>query len=145
MQLDFTGPLEAIRAAMAAAVDPLPVFIGPLPPQDGVALVATGGPVESDMAGNYYARVGIQVNSKGISQGAALTAMATALDAVRWFQAEGDSWVITGISMTRPMAYLGPDTMHFELYAAGITARMAFERIDDPAQAPQGESEEAGA
>jgi hypothetical protein len=119
--------MEAMRAAMAEAVAPLPVFVGPLPPRAGIALVAAGGPVESDLAGNYYARASFQVNSKGESHQEALNALAAALDAVRWLTASGETWQITGVSATRPPAYMGPDTMNFEIYAAGIQARMVFE------------------
>lgn len=130
--LEYIRLTEALRARIADKTG-AETYVGLLPPRAGVSVGHVGGSSERDLAGNSYEQPVFQITAKGETTPGALELITKALDAVDGFEADDDVWQITGVSLRRTPAFLGPDGSGFVLYSAAVVCRV-FRRgnyVDD--------------
>lgn len=137
INLDYSGPLEAIRARIEADAAPIKAFVGVLPPTEGVSLVLTGGAVRHDYAGNVQAPLQFAINAKAKGAQEAADMLAVAQSVIHRLTMETAAWQLTGVSVQRGPAQAGLDPQGYTLLTSSATARLVY--WHDP------ESEEAGA
>lgn len=126
INLDYTGPLEAIRAKIEEYAPGVKAFVGILPPNAGVSLVMTGGAVRHDFAGNIAVPLQFAINAKAKSAEAAADMLAQAHAAVHRLTLSGDGWQMTGVSVQRGPAQAGMDPQGWTLLTSSATARLMY-------------------
>ena len=126
INLDYTGPLEAIRAKIEEYAPGVKAFVGVLPTGAGVSLVVTGGAVRHDYAGNVSVPLQFAVNAKAKGAEAAADLLAQAHAAINRLTLSGDGWQMTGLSVQRAPAQAGMDPQGWTLLTSSATARLFY-------------------
>lgn len=73
--------------------------IGFIPPNGGVALSYAGGTIKTDMVGNSYGDMRINVSAKSGTQNECAEMIDAACSAIQRMKAESDGWQISGGSL----------------------------------------------
>lgn len=96
---------------------------GPLPPNGGLALIASGGSEEKYMDGSGLLKLPITMYAKAKTQSAALAMLAEAHTVVEWYAKRGKTWQMTGVSIKRPPMLMGQDSAGYWIYNSVIEVR----------------------
>lgn len=101
------------------------VVVGALPPEGGLALVLSGGTANSYAAGDSLLKLNVAVSSKTREQMDALALLVQACTCVKaGFDAETDTWQVTGASILRLPTLLGQDSAGWWMYGCNVEIRV---------------------
>ena len=123
--LNYDEVTEAVRERLETALG-VPVFVGALPPNGGMALTVNSGTVQRDMAGNAFCRLRIGVNAKAAGQPDVVQAMGEAHAALIDMTAETKDWQLTGISVTSAPAVATLDAAGNYITMSQTEVRVTF-------------------
>ena len=116
-----SGALAYLQAQMAGWTD-LPVFIGTMPPGNGVALLPSAGRLQRDMTGGGVYRMTAALNARHTDQQAAIAALDRLHYEINRMPARqsGDGWQLTGAITETAPSLIGRDEDGAWLYGSTI-------------------------
>ena len=115
--------LEALRELIDAQGGCAPVTVGPMPPENGIAMFPAAGRVtQATLAGDAAVTLDVALNARYASQAAALEALCALHEALTRLHAlpAGNGWRMTGIRTATLPAYADQEGGQW-LYGSALT------------------------
>lgn len=125
MTQNYRPIMEAVLARVKESY--VNSVIGFIPPNGGVALSYAGGTIKTDMVGNSYGDMRINVSAKSGTQNECAEMIDAACSAIQRMKAESEGWQISGGSLvTAPQLAAQESSGNWIMTAAATVHCVSF-------------------